>query len=251
MPGAFCKHGTVWTRCGLCRKEYIDSERQKALGGARFKTDKNMAFKCNWMDTDYERPCGPKGRRWNIREARHAWCTMPDNECNLLDMGKADSVSDFPCYECRLFTRYEITTGVISDRRMGKGLRFDTELIGKIALLTVRGPGDEEEDRTIFGFLRIAGSHHHPEYGSTILAGDPATSVKIPKRARLRFWGHYSNPRNPTKLWGYGLFRYVPDSTVESYLEAQLEALHPRRHAREHAVVAGLLEIWQRNTRSM
>ncbi|MCI0497201.1 MAG: hypothetical protein L0Z54_02775 [Thermoplasmata archaeon] len=251
MPAAFCKHGTVWTRCTLCRQEYLDSEKRRALGGARFKTDRNMAFKCNWMDTDYVGPCGPRGRRWNIHEARHAWCSLPDNECNLLELGKATSVSEFPCYECRLFTEHEITTGVISGKRPGKGLRFDTELIGKLALLTTRGPKDEEEDRSVFGFLRIDGSHPHPEYGSTILTGDPETSIKIPARARLRFWDFYANPRNPTKLWGYGLFRYVPDSTVEAYLEAQLEKLNPRRHQHEHEVVHELLEIWRRNTRLM
>ncbi|HID74167.1 MAG TPA: hypothetical protein EYP43_03855, partial [Thermoplasmata archaeon] len=205
MPGAFCRHGTVWTRCKICRQEYLEAEKARALAGGRFKTDKNLAFKCNWMDTDYERPCGPRGRRWNIHEARHAWCSMPDNECRLLEEGKIRKVGPFPCYECRLFTRWEITTGVISGKRPGKGLRFDRELVGKLALLTTRGPKDVEEDRVIFGFLRIEGSHPDPEYGSTVLTGDPETSLKIPRRARLRFWDFYTNPRNPTNLWGYGL----------------------------------------------
>ncbi len=249
MPSGFCKHGTVWTRCKVCRQEYLEGEMERMLAGGRFKTDKNLAFKCNWLDSDYSRPCGPKGRKWNIHDAKHAWCTQDDNPCNQLEKGERKRVGKYPCYECRIFTKNEFGSGVISDRRPGKSIKAEDELVGKLALMTTRGPKDSEEDRVIFGFLRVVGHRMDERYGSTILTGDPDTSIKIPKRARLRFWDFYSNPRNPTKLWGYGLFRYIPDTTIETYLEAQLTKLNPKRYQHEYEVVAKLLEIWRENLR--
>ncbi len=48
------------------------------------------------MDTDYEKPCTEIGRKFNIIEAKHVWCTQPENECRRLEEGKISVVSDEP-----------------------------------------------------------------------------------------------------------------------------------------------------------
>jgi hypothetical protein len=92
---------------------------------------------------------------------------------------------------------------------------------GKLALLTSRKPGDDEEERFIFGVLDIADIEDDNPEGAQHFHGNPKTSVILDPPAYVKFWKYYSNPRSSDViLWGSGLFRYVDDSTARSFLDA-------------------------------
>ena len=247
MPKPFCQHGKLWTTCDICLKEHEEKEKFITFTRGKFRSDRNLAFKCNWMDTDFERPCTVIGRKFNIYKAKHVWCTQPQNECTRLEEGKIQEVSSFPCYESAIFHDWKFGAGVYHHgKRKGTGIKIDKVMIGKLALLTTRGPQDNEEDRSIFGFLRIK-DYYEDGDGATNVAGDKETSLKIPKDSRLLFWDFYRNPNTPEKVWHTGLFRYVHDNSILEYLRSQLETLQKNNHEEESDKVEEVLGIFEEN----
>jgi len=248
MPKPFCPHGKIWTLCTICTQEYQEKEKLAVFSAGRFVGDRNLAFKCNWMDSDYEKTCSEIGRRFNIYEAKHVWCTQPGNECRRLEEGKIQKVGDDPCYESAIFHRWEFGAGIYqTGKRAGKGIKINNKMVGKLALLTTRGPNESEENRIIFGFLRIKDFSSDPTSEATYVMGDKQNSLKVPKDSRLYFWDFYRNANTPEKIWSTGLFRYVSDETIEKFLEAQLNRLNAKGHITESKVVADVLQLYKQN----
>lgn len=104
---AFCKHGMLKTRCPICNPDVKTEKPSPKI----FVKDRNLAFKCNWLDTDYEGPCGKEGRRWNIHVKRFPWCTQPENPCYQYEMGFRKNIPPYPCYETEIFSRFEYGAG--------------------------------------------------------------------------------------------------------------------------------------------
>ena len=247
MPKPFCPHGKIWTLCTICKKEFMDKKNLAAFTEGRFLGDRNLAFKCNWMDTDYEKPCTVIGRRFNIIEAKHVWCTQPENECKQLEEGKIGTVSDEPCYESAIFNKWEFGAGVYhTGEKAGKGIKINYKMVGKIALLTTRGPNEIEDKRIIFGFLRIKDFSSDPTSGATHVMGDKHTSLKIPNDSRLYFWDFYRNQNTPEKIWSSLLFRYLSDESIEKYLIAQLDRLKITGHVAEGKIVSDVLKLYSK-----
>lgn len=245
MPKHFCPHGKIWTLCEICKQEFIEKEKLAAYSAGKFLTDRNLAFKCNWMDTDYEKPCTEIGRNFNIIDAKHVWCTQPENECRRFQEGKISIVSDEPCYESVIFSKWEFGAGVYhTGKKVGEGKKIHKKMVGKIALLTTNGPDESEDKKTIFGFLRIKDFRSYPDSGATRVVGDKEMSLKIPKDSRLYFWDFYRNQNTPEKKWGSGLFRYLSDDSIEKYLLAQLETLKINGHVPESKIVADILKLY-------
>jgi len=187
------------------------------------------------------------GRKFNIHEKGHVWCTQPENRCMQLDKGKIQDVGEYPCYESGIFRLWEFGAGVYHHgKNTGQGIKISKVMIGKLALLTTRGPGDNEEDRIIFGFLRIRDFYTDKESGATHIVGDKETSLKIPKDSRLLYWDFYRNPNSPVKLWQTGLFRYVNDNSIREYLQAQHEKLKMNGHDAEAKIVKKSLEHYDK-----
>ena len=244
MPKAFCPHGKMWTMCDICKAEYMEKNKMTALTSGKFVSDRNLAFKCNWMDTDFDGPCGPEGRDFNIRKAKHVWCSQDYNECWQLEHGMIDQVSEFPCYESGIFKKWEFAAGLFhAGERAGEGKKIHNVMTGKIALLTTRGPEDEEADRYIFGFLRIK-DYYTDEQGATRVKGEEKNSLKIPKDSRLFFWDYYQNPKSPLPIWSSGLFRYLNDESITKYLKEQAEKLKEKGHDEELEIVERVLGLF-------
>lgn len=243
-----CPHGQfIWTRCEICKQEFIEKDKLAAYSSGRFSSDRNLAFKCNWMDTDYEKPCDEIGRRYNIFEAKRIWCTQPDNECRRLEEGKIDTVTDKPCYESGIFTEWDFGAGIHhTGQNAGKGIHINNKMVGKLALFTTRNPDEGEDERKIFGFFRIKDYYSNPDSEATHVSGDPEMTLKIPIDSRLDFWDFYRNKNTPKKVWSSLLFRYLPDKTVLKFLQAQLNKLQVNGHVEESKIVENVLELYMR-----
>jgi len=241
----FCGHGMLRTRCKKCNPELAQKRGYAHAVPSVFQSDRNIAFKCNWMDTDYEGPCTPEGRRYNIFVARRIWCTQPQNPCYQLEHGIIDELPEFTCYESRIFRKLEFGAGVNHtgvNRGRGRIIRYITP--GKLALFTTREPPMSEAERQIFGFFIIKGDYID-EDGATRVVGEGGTALKIPRECRLRFWDFYSTSSGEV-FWGTGLYRYLSDEQVVSYLNAQIDELRERGYEDEALLARRVLERLRR-----
>ena len=232
-------------RCLECSAQFAEERAEETFKNPLMRGRNNLAFKCNWMDTDYEKPCTAMGRRYNIYDAKRPWCSQPHNECCLYEEGELKNIEPFPCYESMIVPQWVFGAGMHHGGvRDGQGIRIKDEMTGKVAVLTTRGPGEGEEDRSIFAYLRIR-KQYTDESEITMIEGDPETSLKVPAQFRLRFWDYYSNAKSDAIRWGTGLFRYLSDKEVRAILTAQLEALPTTRYVMERKKVAALVSIYQ------
>jgi len=238
----FCEHGRLKTKCSICNPEI---KRIQALPSPKvFIEDRNLAFKCNWMDTDYEKPCGEMGRRWNIHIKRSVWCIQPENPCYQFEMGLRKDIPAFPCYESEIFTKSEYGAGVNHTgvrRGIGRRIRYVTP--GKLAIFTTVDPGRDE--RYIFGFF-VVKDHYIDDDGATKVVGYPEYTLKIPKDSRLNFWDFYRNT-DGSIFWGTGLYRYLSDEVVVCYLRRQHEVLTGKGYKKEAKVVREVLRKFYGN----
>jgi len=236
------------TVCKICREEFVEHQDEEAYSKGIFRSERNMAFKCNWMDTDFDAPCNVYGRRYNIYQAKHAWCSSEFNDCFLHEVGRLEKVGEFPCYESRIFRIQEFGAGAsLRGVSAGKGRHFSRDIIGKLALFTTRAPDDMKEgDRTIFGLMRIRKSFIDKQFNEEIIKGEPESCVKIPEDSRLKFWNYYSNPHSDRIVWGQGLFRYLDDGQVREYLKDQHDVLMQNHHEAEATVVEEVKHYYEK-----
>ena len=236
----FCKHGRLKTRCSICSPR-IKRTQTSPLSPRIFAEDRNLAFKCNWMDTDYEKPCGEVGRKWNVHVRRSIWCTQPENPCYQFEMGLRRDIPTYPCYESEIFTKSEYGAGVNhTGVRKGIGRKIRYVIPGKLAIFTTVDPGRSENERYIFGFFVIK-DHYIDDDGATKVVGHPEYTLKIPKDSRLKFWDFYRNA-DGSIFWGTGLYRYLSDEVVVRYLKRQQEVLTKKGHKKEAKVVKVILK---------
>jgi len=225
---AFCEHGHLRTKCPVCSES-------KMLISKHSKGD-NIAFKCLWLDSDYDGPCGKEGRKWNIYKRKSIWCTQTENPCYQYEMGQRKDIPPFPCYETEIFARSEFGAGVDhSGPRKGTGRKIRNVIPGKLAIFTTVDAGRAEEERYIFGFFVIK-DHYEDHDGATKIVGYPEYTLKIPKDSRLMFWDFYRN-RDGSTFWGTGLFRYLGDDVVVNYLTKQKEVLIQNGHQKEASLI--------------
>jgi hypothetical protein len=229
---AFCIHGKLRTRCRICNP-MIDTTTSPKI----FIKDRNLAFKCNWLDTDYDGACGKAGRRWNIHIKRFPWCTQPENPCYQYEIGLRKDIPQFPCYETEIFAKSEYGAGVNHrvGPRKGTGRKIRYVVPGKLALFTTVDPGKSGESRYIFGFFVIKDDYIESD-GATKIVGYPEYTLKIPRDSRLRFWDFHRNSDGST-FWGSGLVRYINDEAVVNYLKRQAEVLVDNGHTNEAKLV--------------
>jgi hypothetical protein len=177
----------------------------------------NIAFKCNWNDKYYKAPCSLEAYNFNITAGR-AWCNSPLSKCRTFNDNV--SLNDYPCYESIALKEmyfaagWDFTGDKIQKRKIHSAKR------GKMALLTTRPPGVEEQDRLIVGCLFIKTVLDDPGEETKIF-GDRTKSFEIDyDEVKVKFWDYYKNKADENLiLWASGLFRYVSDETVLNILK--------------------------------
>lgn len=235
----FCEHGKIVTRCKICSKNNIIAQNNPPAPKIAAE-DRNLAFKCNWMDTDYEKPCGSAGRKWNIYVKKSIWCTQPENPCYQFERGLRNDTPEFPCYESGIFRKSEFGAGVNhTGPKKGEGRKIKFITPGKLAIFTTVEPEKPESERHIFGFFVIK-DHYIDDEGATRIVGYRKYTLKIPKDSRLMFWDFYRNADGSIS-WKTGLFRYLNDTVVVGYLKRQHGILLDNGHRTEAETVEEIL----------
>jgi len=181
---------------------------------------RHVAVKCTYNNGNegvfvgFNGTCSEDIIKWNIDSGR-IWCSNKQCECRkYYDGGFKGNPPTDPCYESRLFRAWEFGVGRYhSGSKAGTPMRLANVEKGKLAVLTTRFPGDDEEDRKIIGFFKIAGLRNPPDH-ETYLVADQKCALRLPleEAKELLFWDYYST-RGGIK-WGTGLFRYLADSQV-------------------------------------
>lgn len=176
------------------------------------KEDGNIAFKCNWNDMQYKKPCGIKAYEFNIEQGR-AWCSSL--ECKCREYRGEVTIDDHPCYESIALKEMYFGAGWDHSGERTQPRRIYSVRQDRVAILTTRPPGLEEKDRLIIGCLYISRVLDDPR-SETKIFGDKNKSIEVDyDKIKVRFWDYYKNSGNQDLiLWASGLFRYIKDETV-------------------------------------
>jgi len=186
----------------------------------REQMGQHVAMKCTYNNggegvlVGFNGTCSEDIIKWNVDNGR-IWCSNKDCECKkYYDTGFKGNAPVDPCYESCLFRDWEFGAGWYhTGSKAGRPMTLAKVRRGKLAVLTTRFPGDDEEDRKIIGFFKIAEVRNAPGK-ETYLVGDRRFGVRLPieEATELLFWDYYSTKGG--SLWGTGLFRYLDDSQV-------------------------------------
>ncbi len=228
----------------------------------------NVAFKLNWVygaDGPFTTPCTPEGRLINILREGKVWCSQPENECHaLVDTDEVLPADALPCMDLRGYRELRFGGGTYhSGPHRGKGISIHKAGVGKLAFLTSRDHEMPEEERIIIACFRIDRIETNEETGEdTVVAGDPPLGLRVPTDRfddAPRFWDFRASAAN--RVWGSGLFRYIPDdeaaamwAAVEEVCDAthvtvlrDLEAMRLEEQYTEGQRTTRLVQHYERN----
>lgn len=194
-----------------------------------YKDDGNIAIKCNWNDRGFKAPCSNKAYKYNILRNKK-WCTSPLNSCRDYDSNL--STDHFPCYESIALKELYFGAGFkIKDsfNTLSNPKRFRDIKIGRVAILTTVPPNHQEYDRLVVGILFINELNNNPGEATTI-KGDKEKSIEVPfNKIKIKLWDHFTYERSKqVGIWGSGLTRHIPNSTVLSILTELFNKFHKK-----------------------
>jgi hypothetical protein len=176
------------------------------------KQDGNIAFKCNWNDKNYRAPCSEEAYNSNLIEGR-SWCNHQSGACR--NFNDEVTLEKNPCYESIALKEMYFGAGWDTSGPVIKYRKLHSVKTKRLAILTVRRPFTDENDRIIVGILYI--NRIIDDDGTeTKIFGDKEKSMAIDlDKTNLKFWDYYKNPNAEDKIfWGTGLVRYISNGTV-------------------------------------
>ena len=185
---------------------------------------KNIAIKCTYNNGDegplvgFNGTCSEDIIKWNIDNGR-VWCSKEECDCRkYYDRGFKGKRPENPCMESLLFQDWEYGAGMYhSGKRAGTPIHLSKVGEDKIAILTTRFPGDEEIDRKIIGFFKIAQVTNNPGEQTELIA-DKKFRIRLPleEAKELYLWDYYSTKGGA--IWGSLLIRYLDDEITARIL---------------------------------
>jgi len=204
----------------------------------------HVAIKCTYNNGDegifvgFNGTCSEDIIKWNIENGR-VWCSRKDCECRkYYDKGFKGNRPVDPCMESVLFREWKYGAGSYhTGKRAGTPIHLSNVDKGKIAILTTRFPNEDEIDRRIIGFFKIAKVTNNPKE-ETIMFADRQYCIRlrIDEAKELYFWDYYST-RGGAR-WGTGLIRYLNDEQIARILVDLKETL---RDEKSKTMVVNLL----------
>lgn len=207
----------------------------------------NIAFKCNYCDggkynesVGYRGVCSDQTIQYNIKEAKHIWCSQPENMCykylnreisrKQIDNFYEESKTEFGksvCYECQMLELWSTGAGIIhSGVNKGKPKKLKNVKENSLALLTTKLPCTEEKSRFIFAVFLVDESYEGDNIKAGFVGADPKYRIELSlnEAKELKFWDHYFNPNKPEKIiFGSGLHRYITDIQAAQVLKRIIE----------------------------
>lgn len=201
----------------------------------------HVAIKCTYNNGDegtfvgFNGTCSEDIIKWNI-EAGRVWCN--ESVCRkYYNRGFKGERPVGPCMESKLFRDWEYGAGYYHTGKREGPIHLSNVDKGKIAILTTRFPKDDEIDRRIVGFFKIAKVTNNAGE-QTMMFADKQFRIRLPmdEAKELYFWDYYSTKGGAR--WGTGLIRYLSDDQVVRILRDLKETI---RDENAKAMVVGLL----------
>ncbi len=204
----------------------------------------HVAIKCTYNNGDeglyvgFNGTCSDGNIKRNIEGGR-VWCSQGSCECRkYYDGGFEGVIPTDPCYESVLFRDCKYGAGWYHNgEKAGTPKHLRNVIKGKIAILITRFPDDEEIDRKIIGFFKIAQVTNNPGE-ETILIADKSLCVRLSmeEAKELYFWDYYTTYGGA--VWGTLLIRYLNDSQFVNILT---DLKHTLRDEKAKAIVTKIL----------
>ena len=195
----------------------------------------HVAIKCTYNNGDegifvgFNGTCSDDIIKWNIENGR-VWCSQRDCECGkYYDKGFKGNRPVGHCWESVLFQDWKYGAGWYhTGKRAETPIHLSNVDKGKIAILTTRFPNENEIDRRIIGFFKIAKVTNNPDEETMMLA-DRRYCIRLPidEAKELYFWDYYST-RGGAR-WGTGLIRYLSDEQTARILLDLKETLRDEK----------------------
>ncbi|TCP96168.1 hypothetical protein [Serpentinicella alkaliphila] len=206
-------------------------------------TDKNnIAFKCNYCDggksnkvVGYKGVCTDEIIKYNIKVAKHIWCSQPENKCFKYLSGEIsrDEITKFynetkfefsksVCYESQMFEIWTAGAGVTQNGDdKGKPMSLRNVKPNSLALLTSKLPYADDSERFIFAVFLINENYEGDSREEGHVGANPKyrLHLSLDEAKKLKFWDYYFNPNKPEKIvFGSGLHRYITDIQASQVL---------------------------------
>lgn len=208
------------------------------------KEDGNVAFKCNWNDMHYKAPCSQEAYEFNIEQGR-AWCASPECRCRqYVNVEVTSEDGRHPCYESVALKEMYFGAGWDHTGERKQPRHILSVRQGRMAILTTRPPGAQEEDRVIIACLYIAEVRDDPDK-ETKVKGDKEKSIEINyDKIKVKFWDYYKNAGAPDLIvWASGLVRYISDEIVLNILRGVGEQY--KNSGNDTKKIAELIEYYE------
>lgn len=210
-------------------------------GNKKFEIDgenmdgNNIVFKCNFCDGGKNKNvfgfngiCTKEMINYNIGKKGRSWCSHQNSYCRQYYDGEIDyeelkeiSKEESLCYESQLLNKWIAYAGWDNNNRV-KPRSISNAKIGKLTVLTVVYPNDDEKERRIFAVFLIDDYYKgdgKDNEGYVACNSEYKINFTPNETSRMKFWDFYRNENSDECQWGSGLTRYIDDITAVQILK--------------------------------
>ena len=201
----------------------------------------NIAFKCNYCDggkgpshIGFQGVCSDPVLKYNIKKARHVWCSSEDSPCHryldgeltrkeLESMMSGGHGLNSVCYESHMLRDWMASAGIVqTGTDKGKPMRLLKVQKNSLAVLTTREPNAaSDESRFVFAVFLVDESYEGDNRDAGYVTTNSEWKIELaPTEAhKILFWNYYINRNAPQKIvFGSGLHRYLSDEQAAQIL---------------------------------
>lgn len=224
-------------------KSKSDGVRQLKNTTVKTSDKNNISFKCNYCDggktkevVGYKGVCSDETIKYNIKVAKHIWCSQPENMCYKYLNGEIsreeickfyeETKSEFSksvCYESQMLEIWNAGAGITQNgEEKGKPMSLRNVKANSLAILTSKLPYAEEKDRFIFAVFLINENYEGDSREEGYVAANPKYRIQLSfdEARELKFWDYYYNGNKPELIkLGSGLHRYFTDDQAAQVLK--------------------------------
>ena len=210
---------------------------------AKSSDKNNIAFKCNYCDggkskevVGYKGVCSDETIKYNIKIAKHIWCSQPENMCYKYLNGEIsreeickfyeETKSEFSksvCYESQMLEIWNAGAGITQNGdEKGKPMSLRNVKANSLSLLTSKLPYAEDKERFIFAVFLIDENYEGDNREEGFVGANPKYRIQLSldEARELKFWDYYFNENKPEKIiFGSGLHRYITDIQAAQVLK--------------------------------
>lgn len=210
---------------------------------AKSSNKTSIAFKCNYCDggksnevVGFKGVCSDEIIKYNIKTAKHIWCSQPENMCYKYLNGeisreeicgfyeeKKSEFSKCVCYESQMLEIWNAGAGITQNGdEKGKPMSLRNVKANSLAMLTTKLPYADDKERFIFAVFLIDENYEGDNREEGYVSANPKYRIQLSldEAKNLKFWDYYYNENNPELIkFGSGLHRYFSDVQAAQVLK--------------------------------